>query len=135
MTNFEKYKDKILELSNKKFIVAFDKEEKQVCHKVNCADCAFFKLDMPCVVNFTLWLCEEYQEPPVDWSTVAIDTPILVSNSTEKWHKRYFCKYEDGKVFTWLNGSTSWTADDIPAITTKRYTSWDYAKLAEEDAE
>ena len=30
MTNFERYRDKILELSNKKFIVAFDEKEKRI---------------------------------------------------------------------------------------------------------
>lgn len=129
MTNFEKYKDKILELSNKKFIVAFDKEEKrvEVCHKVNCADCAFFKLDMPCVVNFTLWLYEEYEEPPVDWSTVAVDTKVLVSDSGNHWSKRYFAKRTGGRYYTWYQGATSWSTD--------RMETWDYAKLAEEDAD
>ena len=69
---------------------------------------------------------DEYKEPETDWSKVAVDTPILVRNSkNETWYKRYFAKYEDGKVYAWNDGKTSWssTGDNI---------SWSYAKLAEE---
>ena len=74
-----------------------------------------------------MWLCEEYQEPPVDWSKVAVDTKILVSDDGEHWYKRYFARYEKGTVYCWENGATSWTTRITPCCP--------YAKLAEEDAE
>lgn len=38
---------------------------------------------------------------PVDWSKVAVDTPILVrDNIFSKWAKRYFAKYENGRVYS-----------------------------------
>ena len=40
-----------------------------------------------------------------------------------EWYKRYFAKYEDGKVYAWSNGRTSWT--------TSYMISWKYAKLVE----
>lgn len=62
----------------------------------------------------------------VDWSKVAVDTPVLVSNDNKEWIKRYFARYEDGNVYGWLNGKTSWTATGELSIGL-----WNYAKLAE----
>ena len=62
----------------------------------------------------------------IDWSKVAVDTPVLVSNDNKEWIKRYFARYEDGNVYGWLNGKTSWTATGELSIG-----HWNYAKLAE----
>ena len=67
------------------------------------------------------------EEPEVDWSKVAVDTPILVRDSKgESWHERHFAKYENGIIYAWDDGKTSWTAEGFA-------TMWRYAKLAEED--
>lgn len=62
----------------------------------------------------------------IDWSKVAVDTPVLVSNDNKEWIKRYFARYEDGNVYCWLSGKTSWTA-----ICELSIGHWDYTKLAE----
>ena len=62
----------------------------------------------------------------VDWSKVAVDTLVLVSNDNKEWTKRYFAKYEDGNVYCWLNGRTSWTA-----LCEFSIGHWGYTKLAE----
>ena len=62
----------------------------------------------------------------IDWSKVAVDTPVLVSNDNKEWIKRYFARYEDGNVYCWLSGKTSWTA-----ICELSVGHWDYTKLAE----
>lgn len=62
----------------------------------------------------------------VDWSKVEVDTPVLVSNDNKEWIKRYFARYEDGNVYCWLSGKTSWTA-----ICELSIGHWDYTKLAE----
>ena len=62
----------------------------------------------------------------IDWSKVEVDTPVLVSNDNKEWIKRYFARYEDGNVYCWLNGKTSWTA-----ICEFSIGHWDYTKLAE----
>ena len=69
---------------------------------------------------------KEYEEPEVDWSKVEVDTPILVRQGNNgKWLERHFAKYENGDVYAWVDGQTSWTgADKI---------KWKYAKLAEVD--
>ena len=64
---------------------------------------------------------------PVDWSKVAVDTPILVrDNIFSKWAKRYFAKYENGRVYVWNNGSTSWSGN--------RCTPWKLAKLPDKES-
>ena len=79
-----------------------------------------------CLMLQMLWLLEDYEESEVDWSKVEVDTPILVKNSEDKmWRKRHFAKYENGDVYAWVDGQTSWTgADEI---------KWKYAKLAKVD--
>lgn len=47
------------------------------------------------------------------WSDVAVDTPIWVANTAGIWCPRHFAKYEDGKVFAWVNGRTSHTETEM----------------------
>ena len=74
------------------------------------------------------WLKQEHVEQ-VDWSKVKVDTPILVRDyESEEWVRRYFAKFVDGKVYAWMGGATSWTADSE-----YRMNFWEYAKLAESE--
>lgn len=62
----------------------------------------------------------------VDWSKVEVDTPIFVKMKGDKiWKCRYFSKYENGKVYAWVDGKTSWSNRicDEPSC-------WDIVKLA-----
>ena len=64
----------------------------------------------------------------VDWSKIPVDTKVLVSNSKNgEWDKRYFAKFENGKVFTFTNGATSWSTSRPNNLIV---VSWKYAKLA-----
>lgn len=64
----------------------------------------------------------EDEEFTVDWTKVQVDTKILVRDfDTEEWTRKYFAKYEDGIVYTWFDGRTSYTEDSV--------TPWRYAKL------
>lgn len=130
MTNKEFYKDKILELAldHKLFIVTNDGQVTS-CSNNECRHCAFMKVGR-CDDHFMEWLEEEYVEPQVDWSKVAVDTKILVKQyPNSEWKKRYFAKYEDGRVYAFSYGSTSWSDDD----TEHDYVcDWKYAKLYEE---
>ena len=75
-----------------------------------------------------LWLDDEYKKPKIDWSKVAVDTPILVRDKEKgKWHKRYFAKFKNGVVSAWYNGATSWSEDG------KSSREWRQAKLAEDE--
>ena len=63
----------------------------------------------------------------VDWSKVAVDTPVLVSNNGIEWRKRYFASFDRGDVLAWGYGVTSWSVDDAEFEVYR----WRYAKLAE----
>ena len=69
----------------------------------------------------------EKSEVCVDWSKVAVDTPILVSNNGDYWRRRYFAKYENGMVYAFNGGKTSWSNHGEEPI------AWEYAKLAESE--
>ena len=63
----------------------------------------------------------------VDWSKVEVDTPIFVRNRIEDtWKCRYFAMYEDGEVYAWQLGRTSWSN-----VIKNSPIAWKYAKLAE----
>lgn len=125
MKNYEKYANEIKEYDNKTFCSNFVKGKilkRDICGDMGCEQCALIQM---------LWLLEEYEEPEepeVDWNTVEVDTPILVRNrDDEPWHKRYFAEYENGTVYAWVNGTTSWSGEAT--------TNWKYAKLAEVEDE
>lgn len=64
----------------------------------------------------------------VDWSTVKVDTPVLVKNYKDsEWTKRYFAFYKDRVVYTWDGGATSWSTDHDNNVSW-----WNYAKLPED---
>ena len=125
MKNYEKYADEIREYKGETFCVDFVKP--YILKSNHCeSDCT------KCRMLQAIWLLEDYEEPEVDWSKVAVDTPILVRNPEDKdWIRRHFAKYENGLVYSWCDGCTRWTA-----YRSKYVTKWKYAKLAEtEDAE
>lgn len=63
----------------------------------------------------------------IDWMNVKVDTPVLVkANEKDDWEKRHFAYFKDGRVYAWLCGTTSWSADNDEDVM-----SWNYAKLAE----
>lgn len=126
MTNREKFAEQILDIACGGSKIAVDKAtlEPTSCYKLACGDCLFSFSDTDCISARKKWANSEYVEPPVDWSKVAVDTPILIRDSSfSEWGKRYFAKYENGIVYAWSNGATSWSGD--------RCTPWKLAKLPE----
>ena len=74
-------------------------------------------------------------EEVVDWSKVAVDTKILVADCDSEgeaieWKKRHFAKYENGIVYAWVDGKTSFTAKLDGSCM-----NWDCAKLYKEGDE
>lgn len=124
MKNFEKYENELKKYDAEELCSKLIKPiilKKDSCPSNNCAMCCRLLM---------LWMGEEYKpEPPkVDWSKIKVDTPILVrQGKTGGWLERHFAKYENGNVYAWVDGQTSWTgADEI---------KWEYAKLAEGEKE
>lgn len=128
MKNREKYADELVDIAINRKQVAINKENKPVkCCDIKCKECLLFKEGRSCDSLTKEWAEQEYVEPPVDWSKVAVDTPILVSNDNKYWKKRHFAGFIDRNVCTWINGTTSWSAYS----TSKE--CWEYAKLAEQE--
>ena len=70
-------------------------------------------------------LREEYAL--MDWNKIDVDTPVLVrDNEDEPWTRGYFAFYSGGQVWTFMNGSTSWSVED-PNSTHP----WNFAKVAD----
>ena len=130
MKNYEKYADEIRKLKSDigiEWCELFAKPKVlkpfgKTCEDISCGLCNTLT---------TLWLLEEYEEPETDWSKVKVDTPILVrTDEATPWVRRYFAKYEDGMVYVWNLGRTSWSATND-----KDVSAWPYAKLAESEEE
>lgn len=68
-----------------------------------------------------LWSIED----KIDWNKVEVDTKVLVRDRPyNEWLKRHFAKYENGKVYVFDDGRTSWSCGGI--------THWEETKLWEE---
>ena len=124
MTNYEKYKEDIEKLGDKK--VAFDKFKNKIvkCVGLACDNCAFYENYDDCRLNAMKWAAEEYKEPEVDWSKVPVDTPVLVSDNNRDWYHRHLAKVVENQPYIWGDGRTSWTTDGNDVL-------YKYIKLAE----
>lgn len=123
MKNKERFKEELVTACKQNaFSVFFDQYIKPY---YQCRSWAEWdaKDDYKLAILTMLWLDEEYQELEVDWSKVEVDTPILVSTNEQRWVRRYFAEYRDGRVCAFDGGTTSWTSNES--------TEWEYAKLAE----
>lgn len=130
MKNREKFAEQIIDIAFQRYrnmAVNLTSGEPSICGKIKCSECLFSENNKDCEVLLKEWAEKEYEEQSVDWSKVSVDTPILVRGSEkEVWQKRHFAKYENGKVYTWRSGRTSWSSCTCAMI------SWEMAKLAEE---
>ena len=110
------------------------------CNEVWCADCCL----SPAITGHScsmveltdtqkaIGLVQEWHKEntlKVDWSKVPVDTKIIVWDNDSKNYKvkRHFAKFENGEVYAWDNGETSWTVKKDKYVPTK----WDNAELAE----
>lgn len=126
MTNLEKYAEEIKNYNGDNFCGDFIRPiilKTEHCRDIGCTHCALLQV---------LWLDEEYtepEEPETDWSKVEVDTPILVRDvNHQDWERGYFAEYENGYVYAWKDGRTSWTTSGVEK-------KWKYAKLAEGEDE
>lgn len=130
MKNKEKYKNEIINFRGgtdfcEEFVMPIILKPLNLmyCNKLDCMQCRLIQ---------AMWLEEEYQkpkEPEVDWAMVKVDTPIYVrDNKNDEWTLKYFAKYCNGNVYSFLFGFTSFTIESSDYIK-----SWKYAKLADEN--
>ena len=120
MKNYEKYADEIRKYKSNFFCSKFVEPNVLKPIGLSCDDLGCTR----CHMLQTIWLMEEHEKPGVDWSKVKVDTPILVrDDECKEWERRHFAKYEDGIIYAWSGGNTSWSAEGHTAI-------WNYVKLA-----
>ncbi len=103
---------------------------REDCNGISCSECLLGNNIGNCcwLSNKGYAKVDEFLSK-VDWSKVPVDTKVLVSDDNKRWVKRHFAKYENGWVYTFFGGATSWSADDDDLYDW----DWNYAKLAEED--
>ena len=136
MKNRDKYREEIIkaikiretcEFMNDTVIPEFigsKTDSKCICEMGDCR---------ACLIRFTLWLDEEYTEPPkpeVDWNNVPVDTLVQVrDDESDKWTLRYFKWFVRGHstpFVTWADGATSKTTDNCTEY-------WKYCELVEDE--
>lgn len=125
MTNREKYAKEIFDIVCTGHIVAVKNGVPCMCKAISCRECDL-NTTAGCDYNFIKWCSSVHIEPAIDWSKVPVDTPICVRSSADAmWHRRHFAKYENGKVYAFDCGRTSWSVNN-PVC-------WEQAKLATDD--
>ena len=127
MTNREKYAKEILNIACAGKRIAVKNGVPCDCSATDCGECDLSQGDSHCSGELVEWCNSKYIEPPVDWSKVPIDTPILVRDSEAVfWVKRHFARYQNGVVVAFRDGRTSWSSDGGESC-------WSYAKIPEDD--
>lgn len=132
MTNREKYAEQILDIALSGGSIALDKDGKfNRCGFISCKDCVFKMIssdEKPCNVKIKEWSEQKYVEPHVDWSKVPVDTKVYVRDyENGSWFPRYFARFENGKILTWNDGATSFSAKSVDDVA-----KWNHGKLAED---
>lgn len=124
MLNKEKYAEEILDIVCNGNNIGIIDGHPICCDDINCKDC---DINNDCDEEFKKWANSEYNSTgwsKTDWSKVAVDTRVLVSNDGKVWYRNYFAKYKNGKIYTYNYGSTSWSSHGT------NIGIWKYAKLA-----
>ena len=130
MLNKEKFKDEIVELACNGCALALKDGKVANCQITDCMTCSFSSYNdgVCCSVKRKNWANSEYEEY-VDWSKVPVDTKILVrDNENLPWSPRHFSRIEQGRVYTFSYGRTSFTSRGKECC-------WRYAKLYKEEEE
>lgn len=49
----------------------------------------------------------------VEWMNIEVDTNLVVSHNGITWYKRHFAKYEEGKIYVYQGGCSSYTTQKV----------------------
>ena len=133
MLNKEKYAKEIIEIACNGGNIAVVNGKLENCRETQCNECNFNGGTIrDCEIKTRKWANSEYVEPiepPGDLRNFPVYTQVFETvrkdASESELIMRYFAKYENGMVYTWANGATSWSGEIV--------SSWMYAKLAESE--
>lgn len=92
MLNKEKYAKEIAEIACNGKDIAIVAGKPMLCCEASCDTC---DIEHDCTRGLKEWANSEYVEPPVDWSKIPIDTPILVRDYEKKRGKEDICKIRE----------------------------------------
>ena len=96
--------------------------EIEITKVYDLSEYAFDSLEFSTKDRDLLWNVED----KLDWDEVEVDTKVLVRDRPyNEWLKRHFAKYENGKVYVFNDGRTSWSSRGI--------THWEETKLWEDN--
>lgn len=131
MKNKEKWAKEIIEIAIRGERIAVHNGNPVPCGEMDCKKCQFGDVDT-CDEETKEWAETEYEEPKIqpEIKRLKVDDKILVSEEGKNWLKRHFAKFQDGLVYAWEYGYTSWSTEG-----TDQTTAWAYAKLPESEDE
>lgn len=112
------------------------------CNGVLCRKCPLSKDKNGKDINYCIELEMIYPEIAaqivsdfvsnlVDWTKVEVDTKVLVSQDGVNWFSNHFAKYENGLVYTWESGRTSFSIRECYDYS-NAVVSWKYGKIYRE---
>lgn len=132
MTNFEKYRDKLMAISIKGRRVALVKQQPVDCHNISCTACDLY-CEVPCDVERLKWLCEEYKEPAPKLTLEERHFCEVVNHYSDRRITRpmgssYTCLIEDKVVrlninsqwFKFIKGGENWSISDLLKLEVKK---------------
>lgn len=116
------------------FVGKVSRIRAKICEGTNCGNCILkgspdFS-NNPCYVSNSGFTEEQFDFIKnydfTDWSKVPIDAKIVVHMGDEKiTYNRHFAGYENGVIYAWDSGQTSFT--------TAKKVAWKYAELYQEE--
>lgn len=123
-TNYEHYKDDMLKAIISHKLCDFIQEKVYNDYSDECLNgCG------KCDEIFEEWLDKPYIEPKVEinWFNVPVDTPVLVWETEDIKHRRYFKNITGNgeRYICFVDGKTSWTTNET--------LSWSGCELANEE--
>ena len=111
------------------------------CNGVFCTSCPLSKdkngKDITCIrlemiyPEIAAQIVSDFVSNLVDWTKVEVDTKVLVSQDGVNWFSNHFAKYENGLVYTWESGRTSFSIRECYDYS-NAVVSWKYGKLYRE---
>ena len=107
MTNKEFFKEQLLDIACKGDVIAVNEKTgvPMSCNYPNCFGCLFNNIEEECGTQLSNWCKADYNYESF-WKTVKVDAKILVNGS-----RRHFAKYENGLVYYYAHGESSFTND------------------------
>lgn len=117
MTNFEKYKDKLIAIADANSNVALVNGVPRRCDGMDCCDCDFFNYAL-CGAGLLKWLCEEF-------CPYKRGERVIVEREDGVRLRRYFAGQEDDRISVFANGCDEWSSGgstaSYPAECVKAY--------------